>query len=241
MGRYINVGATIQQTGAKKIFFPAAGTSATQTWTVPAGVTCLTFELWGGGGAGAPSCCCTCYGGAPGGGGGYSMKTLTVTPGNTYSIVVGQGGCGNMCWFNGNACGCQGLVTYITGAGLTNFCALGGKGGHWCNDFANGSCGGCAYGGDVNITGADGNRLSQNFYAANSAYGLQVAGASPFGGGSTIVPAGVGSVSGWLNCGTAGTYPGGGSPARTMFAAGWCDCCSGCTSGGADGLVIITI
>jgi hypothetical protein len=26
-----------------------------------------------------------------------------------------------------------------------------------------------------------------------------------------------------------------------MYRSGWCDCCSGCTAGGADGLIVITI
>jgi hypothetical protein len=238
MGRYINSGNTLLINSAKKIFFPASTTSTPQTWTVPTGVTCATFEVWGGGGAGSPSCCCTCYFGEPGGGGGYSMKTVPVTPGTTYSIVVGQGGCGNMCWFNGNACGCCGFPSYVTGQGLTNFCANGGQGGAWCNSATSYSCGGCAYGGDVSITGMDGSTTSQcSFYRC----GTQAGGASPFGGGWTMLPRHVGSVSSSLNCGVSGAYPGGGSPARTGFQPGWCDCCQGCTSGAADGLVVITI
>lgn len=55
-------------------------------FTVPAGVTSVTFELVGAGGNGASN------GGGGGGGGGYARGTYTVTPGTTYSIVVGTGG-----------------------------------------------------------------------------------------------------------------------------------------------------
>jgi hypothetical protein len=237
MGRYINVGTTVKISSAKKIFFPANAGSA-QTWTVPDGVTCATFELWGGGGAGSPSCCCTCYFGNPGGGGGYAMKAIPVTPGAQYAITVGQGGCGNMSWYSSNACGCQGLTTYITGANLTNLCAVGGQGGAWCNAGTSYSCGGCAYGGDINLTGMDGSTTSFCTYYCS---GMQAGGASPFGGGWTASPRHVGSVSSMLNCGSTGTYPGGGSPARTGFTPGWCDCQAGCTGGGADGLVVITL
>lgn len=55
-------------------------------FTVPAGVTSVTFELVGAGGNGASN------GGGGGGGGGYARGTYNVTPGTTYSIVVGAGG-----------------------------------------------------------------------------------------------------------------------------------------------------
>jgi hypothetical protein len=237
MGRYINVGQKITISSAKKIFFPANGGSA-QAWTVPEGVTCATFEIWGAGGAGSPSCCCTCYFGSPGAGGGYSMKTIPVTPGTAYAITVGQGGCGNMCYYNGNACGCCGFPSYVTGGSLTNFCAVGGQGGAWCNAWNSYSCGGCAYGGDINITGMDGSMTS---YCTSYSCGIQAGGASPFGGGWTFAPRHLGSISSSMNCGSTGSYPGGGSPAKTGYVPGWCDCCSGCTGGGADGLVVITV
>lgn len=241
MGRYINIGTTFNNTGAKKLFF-TPGASATQSWTVPAGVTCATFEIWGGGGGGSPSCCCTCWGGESGAGGGYSLKTLSVTPGSTYVIGVGQGGCGNQCWFNGNACGCQGLTTYVTGVGLSNFCAEGGKGGSWCNVGSRSACGGCAYGGDINIMGYC--SLIQNacnWNGSSSGNGMKAGGASPFGGGYTWNTAAGSCGNAQIVCGTTGAYPGGGSPSRNMFNGGWCDCCAGCTAGGADGLVVITL
>lgn len=239
MGRYINVGNRVTNTGAKKLYF-TPGASSTQSWTVPAGVTCATFELWGGGGAGSPSCCCTCSGGESGAGGGYALKTIAVTPGTTYTIGVGQGGCGNQCWFNGQACGCHGLTTYVTGTGLANLCAEGGKGGAWCNNSARLACGGCAYGGDINLQGKC-SYIQNSCSWFGSGNGMKAGGASPFGGGFTWNPGGVGSCNIQLACGTTGAYPGGGSPSRNMYGSGWCDCCAGCTGGGADGLVVITL
>ena len=61
--------------------------TGTGSWTVPAGVTSVQVELWGGGGGAA-----TYDGGAAGA---YVIKTgLSVTPGNsiTYNIATGGGG-----------------------------------------------------------------------------------------------------------------------------------------------------
>lgn len=236
MGRYINTGLTTTLTGAKKIFYNTAASS--QTWTVPAEVRCATFEIWGAGGAGSPSCCCTCYGGSAGNGGAYSLKTIPVTPGSVYNLTVGGGGCGNMCWYNGNACGCCGWPTFVTGAGLSNFCAEGGVGGYWCNsmpgpEYSN------AYGGDINLKGTPSIKMDMCTWQGGCAF--QAGGAAPFGGGYQLHPYAVGAEANPLSCGLTGIFPGGGSPARHQWTGGWCDCCSGCTGGGADGLVVITI
>ena len=237
MGRYINTGLTLSTTGAKKVFFNAA--ASTQTWTVPNGITCATFELWGGGGTGSPMCCCTCYGGTAGMGGAYALKTVAVTPGSVYTINVGQGGCGNMCYYSSNACGCQGLVTYVTGANLSNLCAEGGMGGRWCNSISGMSAASLAYGGDLNIKGSFPLKVASCEWYANC--GFQAGGASPFGGGYQFHPHTLGNSSAPIACGITGAFPGGGSPARHVWSSGWCDCCEGCTGGGADGLVVITI
>ncbi len=74
--------------------------TSSQTWTVPAGVTSVKVEVWGGGGGGGGA-----YIGAGGGGGGGSYKTATFTvtlPGDNYTITIGAGGAGgpawNKCW-----------------------------------------------------------------------------------------------------------------------------------------------
>ena len=65
----------------------------TYTWTAPAGVTSVDVEAWGGGGNGSTtSGGGITIGGGGGGGGAYVRSTLTVVPGNTYTLVVGGSG-----------------------------------------------------------------------------------------------------------------------------------------------------
>jgi hypothetical protein len=65
-------------------------TGADQTYTVPAGVTQLAVKLWGaGGGSGAHS---TSGLNGTGGAGGLTCGILSVTPGETLTVMVGQGG-----------------------------------------------------------------------------------------------------------------------------------------------------
>lgn len=54
------------------------------TWTVPAGVTKIYAEVWGGGGGGS--------GTGGGGGGGYTAGIITVIPGSSVSYSIGAGG-----------------------------------------------------------------------------------------------------------------------------------------------------
>lgn len=115
-------------------------TGCSDTWTVPDGVKSITFEAWGGGGAGAGHCCQSCYcdmASCGAQGGVYSRKTLCVeagdfAPGDVYTLCMGDGGNANSgtgCW---TAC-CdapRGCASYVTGNGLDNFCAPGGRGGY---------------------------------------------------------------------------------------------------------------
>ncbi|MDD2765580.1 MAG: hypothetical protein PHE83_16580 [Opitutaceae bacterium] len=64
--------------------YPFTYTGANQTWTVPAGVTKITVKVWGaGGGNGFISTAGT---------GGFSKMDVAVSPGQTITIMVGQGG-----------------------------------------------------------------------------------------------------------------------------------------------------
>ena len=66
--------------------------AGTFSWTCPAGVTSIDAELWGGGGGGGGSST-NSNGGSGGGGGAYVKKVnISVTPGNSYTVVVGAGG-----------------------------------------------------------------------------------------------------------------------------------------------------
>ncbi|MBO6559446.1 MAG: hypothetical protein JJ959_02870 [Nisaea sp.] len=76
-------GATCDTT--KQVF---SYTGTEQSFTIPEGCTKITIKAWGGAGGGSS------YNGylSPGGTGGYAKGTVSVTPGNTISIVVGGGG-----------------------------------------------------------------------------------------------------------------------------------------------------
>ena len=220
--------------------------TACSTWTVPTGVTCVTFELWGGGGAGTPTCCCMCFNGPPGDGGAYSMKTLAVTPGTVYTVCVGCGGCGSCCWWQANACGCQGRKTFILGTGLSNFCAEGGQGGLWCNAspcnmyaLANNSRA-LAYGGDINLPGTPAQTFGCGWYPGQSNCSIALTGSSPFGGGHQPTLMAVRQCQEPGACGVTGIFPGGGGGPRPMMSTSMCDCCAMCAGAGSDGLIIIT-
>ncbi len=64
--------------------FPVAGT---YTWIAPPDVTSVSVELWGGGGTGGPATGNPSRAGG-GAGGQYAVKAVTVTPGNSYTVVV---------------------------------------------------------------------------------------------------------------------------------------------------------
>jgi hypothetical protein len=85
--------------GADLIF----SSPGTYTWVVPACVTSVYVQAWGAGGGGGGiasegiSCgICgyveACSAGGGGGGGGYTSRSYAVTPGDSYTIVVGAGG-----------------------------------------------------------------------------------------------------------------------------------------------------
>ena len=109
--------------------------AGSNTWTVPPGITCATFELWGPGGAGGARCCCDCYHqGAGGTGGGFAAMSLAVTPGTVYTLNIGQGGANdatNQTCVHSACLGPGGnSKTYVTGSGITYLCAHPGTGGN---------------------------------------------------------------------------------------------------------------
>jgi len=127
--------------------------TTTGSWTVPDGATQVTVEIWGAGGAGGGSNF-SGYGGGGGGGGGYSIKTFSVTAGQTINYTIGTGGTassGN----NGNAGGGSSLIHTPSSTSLT---ANGGGGGSRNGTLTGGTggTGGTASGGDTNATGSNG-------------------------------------------------------------------------------------
>ncbi len=73
------------------------------TFTVPAGITTIVVECWGGGGGGGGNNGFDTAG-SGGSGGSYAKKTMTVTPGTNYTVTVGAGGAvqndGGDSWFS---------------------------------------------------------------------------------------------------------------------------------------------
>lgn len=91
------------------------GTAGTYNWTCPAGVTSAQIEVWGGGGGGGGGD--SGHGGGGGGGGAYAQEpSYPVTPGVTYTYVVGDGGDGAI---NNQGQGDDGGATYFDINGVT--------------------------------------------------------------------------------------------------------------------------
>lgn len=68
--------------------------SSSGSWTVPAGVTKVYVQLWGGGGGGSGGNTVGQIHGNGGGGGAYASEYISVTPGASMSVTVGTGGSG---------------------------------------------------------------------------------------------------------------------------------------------------
>jgi hypothetical protein len=184
------------------------------TWTVPTGVEVVEAEAWGGGGGGGY----TSVGGAPGGGGGggYGKRRFAVTPGSTFTIVVGSGGAGG----SSSRTGQPGLASAVTYAGAT-MSAGGGTGGQNATAatmIANEGSGGSVTGADTSLRGGNGVLGGYHPGSMLGGYG----GPSPNGG--------YGSPGGWGGVGP-GNYPGGGGGATSLPQEG---------GRGADGKVRIT-
>lgn len=114
-------------------YFGSVATDVTrQIWTVPAGISIAKFELWGAGGGGAGSNCC--MQGVSGGSGAYAHKEISVTPGDRYTLCLGDYSeycCTQRCQ-SPQGClikqtGYKGPTAWVSGNGLTNFCAEGGN------------------------------------------------------------------------------------------------------------------
>ena len=188
-------------------------TPGTTTWTVPAGVTIITVEAWGGGGAGGGSTTAgggtnNARGGAGGGGGAYASSTLTVTPGESLTIVVAGPASG----VNG-ATGNSGGPSFAgPDANSTNALVLAAGGSGGSGNTSGGTPAGGAGGtvaasvgttreaGEDGGSGATGNRIDS---------GAGGAGAQGGAGGAAITSG--------TSSGNAGTEPGGGGGgARTQ-------------------------
>jgi len=231
MGRFISETVGYVPSQRRTQLVASAGSSACCLWTVPSGVTEVTFEIWGGGGAGGPKCCCYCGASSGGSAGGYAIKTVATSAGQTYTLCAGGPGEARYCSVGGSNIGCQGCTSFATGTGLTNFCATGGAGGYTvCCIQMTQCCGGNGFGGDFNIPGGD---AWQKGGCGSWICHFSAGGAAAFSGHAWHS---TDHCCAYFSPGRCGVFPGGGGGG---FFACACDCC-GCQGGGASGLVKVT-
>ena len=232
MARYCTIVTSATLTCSAVCDFPTPGA---YTWTVPSGVTEVTFEIWGPGGGGGAKCCCECYhGGPPGAGGGYSSVTVATAAGCAYAVCVGYGGMVTgvgSCTLHWCCYGQPGSTTYVTGFNLSNLCATGGDGGrndcyYICGCNVNGGIG---YGGTVVSCGSGG---ANQGYSDAYFWRFAHAGAPPFTGASRPM---TGDHCCPCMLGYPGVFPGGGG--ATVMPNICCCCSQGGV--GANGLVRI--
>jgi len=176
-------------------------TAGTYSWVAPAGVTSVSVVAVGGGGG-----CCPYYGNAGGGGGLGYKNAYSVTPGSSYTVVVGAVGTTDPN-FNGNIAGTAGGDSYFVstavvkgggGAGGPN-ASGGAAGGSYVGD-GGGNGGGYTPSGYSGGSGAggyagDGGRGSANSTSYSGSGGGAAGGINYYGGGGV----------GLLGQGTSGT------------------------------------
>jgi len=206
--------------------------TSSSTFTVPAGVTELAVECWGGGGRGGTRSSGSNTQAGGGGGGAYAYQMVTVVPGNTYTITVGLGSTsaansGGDSWFNNS-----GTVMAKGGSSVPN-------------NNTNGAAGGTAASsvGSIRFNGGNGANSGNSFgggggssagytAAGGNAPGLGLGGTAPAGGGAGgSGPLGLFST----NSGGAGTVPGGAGGGGTRGFSG-----TGNGGSGANGRVIVS-
>ncbi len=198
--------------------------NASSSFTVPAGVTSVTVSAWGAGGR--------AYGGYGGGGGAFASSEVSVTPGASYSVVVGSGGSGSSSSVvdGGNSSFGAGLVLAQGGRGASSSSAgLGGAASSSTGQQTwSGGAGGARQGNNSNYRGGGGGGSA--FEHANGVSGSPATSTSPGAGGEGTGRGGHGAISG--QSGNPGEAPGGGGGGRGSG--------NGLTPGaGADGRVTI--
>lgn len=214
------------------------------TFTVPAGVTSLKIEAWGGGAGGQ-------WASGPGGGSGeYAAENSSAaTPGGTVTVTIGAGGAGGTSSSGtgkagGNTTTTGGGTTAVTahgapvnntnpstgGTGSSNSIHIAGKGCNTASGCGDGGGGGGGAGGQSGGSGIGGT------------VGQACSGAQPGSGGAGAGGGSGGGGGGWGGSGTITTGGAGGVPGGGGGSGG---SATGCTSGangaaGGKGAVYIT-
>ena len=194
-------------------------------WTTPAGVTSVSFEMWGAGGGGPGARCCE-RAGTMATGGSYALKTVSTVAGCQFRICsAGSTGCNGCCGIIGRAS--PSYVVDIT-AGSTIGCAIGGSGG--CSQMTRGGfCYGyiCCWGltsgtglGDIVMDGTGGTSIT----TCHCNTDIHMIRAGGFGSESKSAawcakePTGAGS---YLMC-TVPAWPAGGGGSGRACGGGFC-------------------
>jgi collagen type VII alpha len=197
------------------------------SWTCPTGVTSVSVVCIGGGGGGNE--------GSAGAGGGLGWKNnIAVTPGNSYSVVVGAGGAGSstsgndgdLSSFNGGT---------VIGYGGQSVHANGALGGSYVGD--GGGNGGDSYWGGGGAGGYNGKGGSTNGSSSVPPVSGSGAGGSA---GDGLFPGGGGGGVGILGLGVTGVNgadgsTNGGGAGSGGSAGGSCGACPGGAYGGGGG------
>ncbi|WP_348798122.1 T9SS sorting signal type C domain-containing protein [Flavobacterium adhaerens] len=194
-------------------------TSGTNSFTVPAGVTSLTVECWGGGGAGggANGINGTNRAGGGGGGGAYTKNTaVSVTPGQVITFTVGAGGTGVTS--NDSSLG-LGNGNDGTASSFLTVTATGGKGGKEGNSSNNNGSGGAGGTGGTYDGGSGQNASSGNAGGGGGSAGTASSGSTGTLNGVAAVTGGGAGAAGKDNGkgnGTNATELGGGGGGARM-------------------------
>jgi hypothetical protein len=204
------------------------GTSGDDVYTAPgtytwvATTTSVNAQVWGGGGAGDGSQ--TTAGKGGGGGGEFAQESaLAVTPGNSYTVVVGRGGTGGHAGIGATSGGSSTMtgdsVTVRGHGGTAASGSSGGAGGTGSTNTThhNGGAGGTASSSGGAGGGGSGGTAAAGNAGANSSSGTQGA------GGTAVTGGGAGGRGGNSNSGVgpaSGGFPGGGGGGGQSFTSG---------------------
>jgi hypothetical protein len=235
---------------------PSAGevlfaTTGTHSWIAPAGVTSVSVVCVGGGGAGGVGSSGTVDGGGGGGGSLAYKNNITVSPGTSYTVVVGAGGTtsGNTNQNGGNGGSSSFTASFGTctagggyggqggsgsprgagGSGGTvsgSYDGGGGGGTGGTNNGGSGNAGGGGGAGGYSGSGGNGGGFTSSGQETNATAGAGGGG----GGGRIYTPYGNDQVAGGGGVGIFGQGSNGAAGTNTSYAAG-----GGGGSGGADG------
>jgi hypothetical protein len=194
------------------------------TWVAPAGVTSVSVVAVGGGGGARRTPCNQNNAGSGGGGLGY-LNNYTVTPGNSYTVVVGAGGVqdasGATSYFvstgvvNGGggivgplACGSTPAPGGLGGSYAGTSGGAGGAGGYSGGNQPGGGGGAGGYGGAGGLGGTGGGATAGTGSSGGGGGGL----GGPFGASGASGGGGVGILGQGANGagGTSATFVGGG-------------------------------